>query len=183
VVNKPVVLVVTDKPSVRTALAADLRRRFEADYQVLTSADGEAAVAVVADAATRGIEVALLIADQSMGGLPAVEVLTRAHQVVPTAKRVLLIARGDWSAVHPVVSAMALGQVDYHLYNPWRPLERILYPAMSDFLAAWDKSQDAQEVPARIVGAQFSGRSHELRDALTRVGVPLYPVGRQVPVR
>jgi hypothetical protein len=21
-----------------------------------------------------------------------------------------------------------LGQVDYHLYNPWHPLERILYP-------------------------------------------------------
>jgi thioredoxin reductase (NADPH) len=174
VVNKPVVLVVSDKPLVLTALEADLRRRFDADYQVLTSADGEAAVAVVADAATRGIEVALLIADQSMGGLPPVEVLTRAHQVVPTAKRVLLIARGDWSAAHPLVSAMALGQVDYHLYNPWRPLERILYPAMSDFLAAWDKSQDAQEVPVRIVGAQFAGRSHELRDALTRVGVPYW---------
>ena len=49
--DKPVVLVVSDKPSILTTLEADLRRRFEADYQVLTSADGEAAVAVVADAA------------------------------------------------------------------------------------------------------------------------------------
>ena len=44
-------------------------------------------------------------------------------------KRVLLVHRGNWSSVHPVVAAMALGQVDYHLYVPWAPLERILYPA------------------------------------------------------
>lgn len=174
VVDKPVVLVVTDKPLVLTALTADLRRRFGADYEVLALSDGEAAVAAVTEAASRGVDVALLIADQSTGGLPAIEVLTRVHERVPTAKRVLLIARGDWSAANPLVSAMALGQVDYHLYSPWRPLERILYPAVSDFLAAWDKSQDAPEVPVRIVGTQFSARSHQLRDALTRVGVPYW---------
>ena len=57
---------------------------------------------------------------------------------------------------------MALGQVDYHLYNPWSPLERILYPAVSEFLAAWDKSQDAAVVPVRIVGVGSSARSHQL---------------------
>jgi thioredoxin reductase (NADPH) len=67
-----------------------------------------------------------------------------------------------------------LGQVDYHLYNPWHPLERILYPAVSDFLSAWDKSQDAPVVPARIVGARSSPRSHQLRDILTRVSVPYW---------
>jgi hypothetical protein len=79
-----------------------------------------------------------------------------------------------WSSAHPVISAMALGQVDYHLYNPWHPLERILYPAVSEFLAAWDKSQDAPMVPVRIVGTRSAARSHELRDTLTRVGVPFW---------
>ncbi|TCO41077.1 thioredoxin reductase (NADPH), partial [Kribbella antiqua] len=54
------------------------------------------------------------------------------------------------------------------------PLERILYPAVSEFLAAWDKSQEAQVVPVRIVGAESSAGSHELRDTLTRVGVPYW---------
>jgi thioredoxin reductase (NADPH) len=72
-----------------------------------------------------------------------------------------------------VVAAMALG-VDYHLYNSWHPLERILYPAISDFLSAWDKSQDAPVVPVRIVGDQSSPRSHQLRDTLTRVSVPYW---------
>jgi thioredoxin reductase (NADPH) len=115
-----------------------------------------------------------VIADQTMTGMPAIETLVRVRELTPTAKRILLIDRGDWSSAHPVVSAMALGQVDYHLYNPWHPLERILYPAISDFLSAWDKSQDAPVVPVRIVGDQSSPRSHQLRDTLTRVSVPYW---------
>jgi hypothetical protein len=72
---------------------------------------------VVADASGRSHEVALVIADQSMAGMPAIEILVRVRELAPRAKRILLIDRGDWSAAHPVVSAMALGQVDYHLYN------------------------------------------------------------------
>jgi thioredoxin reductase (NADPH) len=173
-VNRPVILLVSDQQRVLTTLAADLRRRFGADYQVSAVGSAAAALAAVAAASRREAEVALVIADQSMGGVPAVELLARAHVMAPTAKRVLLIGRGDWSSDHPVVSAMALGQVDYHLFNPWRPLERALYPAVSELLAAWDKSQDAQQVPVRIVGAESSAGSHVVRDALTRVGVPYW---------
>ena len=69
---------------------------------------------------------------------------------------------------------MTLGEVDYHLYHPWYPRERILYPAISDFLASWDKSQDAAAVAVQIVGEQTAAHSHELRDALTRVGLPYW---------
>ena len=172
--GEPIVLVVTDRDSVGAALVGDLQRRFGADYRVIEVGSGEAALAAVADASGRSEEVALVIADQTMTGMPAIETLVRVRELTPTAKRILLIDRGDWSSAHPVVSAMALGQVDYHLYNPWHPLERILYPAISDFLSAWDKSQDAPVVPVRIVGDESSPRSHQLRDTLTRVSVPYW---------
>jgi thioredoxin reductase (NADPH) len=173
-VGKPIVFVVTDHQAVLTSLVADLARRFGADYQVVPVGSGRAAGPAVADAVRRGDAVALVIVDESMTEVRAVDLLTRVGELVPTAKRILLIERGDWSSAHPVVSAMALGQVDYHLYNPWHPLERILYPAVSEFLAAWDKSQDAPMVPVRIVGTRSAARSHELRDTLTRVGVPFW---------
>jgi thioredoxin reductase (NADPH) len=69
---------------------------------------------------------------------------------------------------------MALGQIDYHLYNPWRPLERILYPAIQDFLAAWDTGFEPSDVAMRIVGEQWSPHSYQLRDILSRVGVPYW---------
>ncbi len=68
---------------------------------------------------------------------------------------------------------MALGQIDYQ-YAPWYPLERILYPAMSEFLAAWDKSREPQFAAFRIVGPAQSPHSHQLRDVLTRAGVPYW---------
>ncbi len=172
--SEPVVLVVTGDESVGAALVGDLRRRFGADYSIVGVDSGEAALATVAEVVGRSGEVALMIADQSLTGMPAIEAFTRARALAPTAKRILLVDRGDWSSANPLVSAMALGQVDYHLYNPWHPLERILYPAVSDFLSAWDKSQDAAVVPVRIVGSRSSARSHELRDTLTRVSVPYW---------
>ena len=44
-----------------------------------------------------------------------------------------MVKRGNWSSVHPVVPAMALGWIDYHLFDPWFPLEQILYPSISEF--------------------------------------------------
>jgi thioredoxin reductase (NADPH) len=67
---------------------------------------------------------------------------------------------------------MAVGQIDYHLYFPWRPLERILYPAVSEFLSAWDSAREPSFVAFRIVGPAHSPRAHRLRDDLSRISVP-----------
>jgi thioredoxin reductase (NADPH) len=106
--------------------------------------------------------------------MDAVDFLVRARDLHPGAKRVLLIERGDWSAVHPAVSAMALGKIDYHLYDPWHPPERILYQAVGEFLAAWEKSREPPSVAFRIVGPAHSPRAHQLRDVLSRAGVPYW---------
>ncbi len=73
-----------------------------------------------------------------------------------------------------MIEAIAVGQVDFHLWNPWYPLERILYPAVSEFISVWGRSQDAPVVPIRICGLRDSPRSHELRDVLTRAGIPFW---------
>ena len=69
---------------------------------------------------------------------------------------------------------MALGRIDYHLFDPWAPVEQILYPSISDFVAAWNTSQKPPIVAVRIVGHQQSARSHEVRDLLSRASVPYW---------
>jgi thioredoxin reductase (NADPH) len=69
---------------------------------------------------------------------------------------------------------MTLGQIDYHLYNPWQPVEQILYPAVSDFLAAWAKSQIPSSVAMRVVGSRWSARTHRLRDVMSRAAIPFW---------
>ena len=167
-------VVVSEDPRVRTALTGDLERRFGADYDVLAADSVPAATMLLADCAERSRRVALVFADQALSGPSAVEFLAQARTSDPGCRRVLVIPRGNWSSRHPVIEAMALGQVDFHLYNPWEPLERILYPAVSEFLSVWGRLQEAPVVPIRICGEQHSRRSHELRDVLTRASIPFW---------
>jgi thioredoxin reductase (NADPH) len=171
VMVRPVFLLLSADAELSGGLAADLRRRFEADYRVVEAATTAAALAVLTLLADAGEPVALIIVDER---LPAEEFLTAAHERHPTAKRILLVERGDWSSTHPLVAAVALGRIDYHLYRPWRPLERILYAPVSEMVAAWETSRPSEAPALRIVGAEHSTRSHELRDAMTRSGVPYW---------
>ena len=168
---RPVFFVVAEDGSRLDSLTRDLNRRYDADYRVVGLASARTALTMLRDLANAGTEVALLIADERIVEMNAVDFLVSAHDLHPGAKRVLLIQRGDWSPAHPVVCAMALGKIDYHLYTPWYP-ERILYPAVSEFLAAWDKSREPSFTVFRIVGPPRSPSSHRLRDVLSRAGVP-----------
>jgi len=170
---RPIFMLVADDEPRREALHRDLSRRYEADYEVISAGSAAAALARLAALAAAGAEVALLIADEHLaGGVPAVEFLAQAHEHYRAAKRILVIDRGNWSAAHPAVAAMAVGKIDYHLYYPWRPLERFLYPAVTEFLSAWDSSREPSFVAFRIVGPAHSPRAHRLREDLSRISVP-----------
>jgi thioredoxin reductase (NADPH) len=174
VMSRPAFVLVAEDGSRLEALRRDLSRRYGADYQVIAVASAAAALSALRDLAGSGLEVALVFADERMAGMDALDFLACARDLHPRAKRVLVIERGDWSAAHPAVSAMALGKIDYHLYVPWYPAERILYPVVGEFLAAWDKTGEPDFAAFRIAGPAHSPRAHELRDVLSRVGMPYW---------
>jgi thioredoxin reductase (NADPH) len=178
------VLVSEDAPRLK-ALAGELKRRYEADFQVVSRASASDALDMLCDLGQTGAEVALLIADELLAEMPAVDFLARAHELHPRAKRVLLNRRGDWSPSHPTVRALAQGKIDYHLMGAWSAGQRpgtergfrfwhppVLYGAVNEFLAAWEKSGEPSMPAVRIVGPAHSPRTHQLRDVLSRVGVP-----------
>ncbi len=172
--SPPLILVVSGNETVRQQLVHDIAHRFRADYAVAGAATTDAALDRLGSQGSSGATTALVVVDERLGDLPSSDFLRRVHQLEPQAKRILLIERGNYSSRHPVVTAMALGQVHYHLFDPWFPLERILYPGISEFLAAWDTSQDADSVAIRIVGRSAAARSHQVRDLMTRAAVPFW---------
>jgi thioredoxin reductase (NADPH) len=167
----PCILVVSPEDQVGTALATDLDRRFGPDYRVRSVHPGDA-LALLGGLAAGAEGVALLVVDEQAADPSPDEVFRAGRRLHPDVKRVQLVRRGNWSSEHPLIAAMALGRVDHHLYAPWRPLERLLYPAMSDILASWDKSQDPSSVALDIVGRPNAPRSHDIRDKLSRAAVP-----------
>jgi thioredoxin reductase (NADPH) len=172
---KPALVVVNGSPDTLVALEQELTRRYGADYQVLATGAPAAAVAALGRLREAGDPVALVLAGQWLAGMAGVEFLSRAHQLHPAAKRVLLISYGDVAGWVAGLQAMALGQLDHWLNTPWGPPELQLYPAVSELLGQWARATASAGPPTelvRVVGPRWSARSHELRDVLGRNNVP-----------
>jgi thioredoxin reductase (NADPH) len=175
--GRPVIFLAAADGRVLDALAGDLGRRFGADYRVVAERSAGAALAALQSLADAGEDVALVIAARATGEPGGLELLLRVRELHPGAKRVLLEHRGEWTAGEPIAHAMTLGQLDYVLYYPWKPIEQNLYLPLSDFLAGWEKSRATGVEAIRVVGPTWAPSSHRLRDTLARAGIPygFYP--------
>jgi thioredoxin reductase (NADPH) len=167
--RRPAIVAVDDEPAVLAAVARDLRRGFGESYRILRADSGAKALELLTELRTRGDQVALLIADQRMPGMPGTEYLVQARTIVPDAKRVLLTAYADTEAAIAAINEVAL---DYYLLKPWDPPEEQLFPVVEDLLATWEAGAALEAGGVRIIGHRFSKDSHDLRDFLARNRVP-----------
>jgi thioredoxin reductase (NADPH) len=167
--RRPAIVAVDDEPAVLAAVARDLRRGFGERYRILRAGSGAEALELLGELRRRGDQVALLIADQRMPGMPGTDYLVAARTVVPDAKRVLLTAYADTEAAIAAINEVAL---DYYLLKPWDPPEEQLFPIVGDLLETWEAGAALESGGVRIIGHRFSRDSHDLRDFLARNRVP-----------
>jgi thioredoxin reductase (NADPH) len=168
-VSKPVLLVVDDDPQVLAAVRRDLRSRYRESYAVMSSASGEEALATARALKSRGDSLAMAISDQRMPGMAGDEVLTRLREIYPIARRVLLTAYSD---IEAAVRAINEAHLDHYLSKPWDPPEECLFPVVDDLLDAWQAESLPEATGLRLVGHQWSPRSHAIKDFLAGNLIP-----------
>jgi thioredoxin reductase (NADPH) len=169
--NKPVLLVVDDDPQVLAAVRRDLRSRYRDKYTVMSAASGEEALATARELKTRGDSLAIVISDQRMPGMPGSEVLAKSREVYPLARRVLLTAYSD---IEAAIKAINEAHLDHYLSKPWDPPEERLYPVIDDLLDAWQAEYLPEAKGLRLVGDQWSPRSHAIKDFLASNLIPYH---------
>src|ERR671928_1543177 len=167
--RRPAIVAVDDDPAVLAAVARDLRQGFGRDYRIVRAQSGPEGLDLIRQIRARGEQVALLIADQRMPGMPGTDYLVEARKLVPDAKRVLLTAYADTEAAIAAINDVSL---DYYLLKPWDPPEEQLFPIVEDLLTTWESGAALEAGGVRIVGHRFSKDSHDLRDFLARNRVP-----------
>ncbi|HMN31222.1 MAG TPA: hypothetical protein PKE45_23925, partial [Caldilineaceae bacterium] len=174
----PVLLIVDADQEARSATESALRRRFAPDYRVLTADSSAAAFATLDELAQRGEAVALVAADLRLPGTDGIEFLGRVRALHPHAMRALLIAmdrrgtRIPFGALEALQRATALGRIDFWLVKGWFAPEELLYPQIQEALSAWTRANRPRHEVMRVVGEQWSPRSHDLREALARNTIP-----------
>ncbi|HYY81406.1 MAG TPA: FAD-dependent oxidoreductase [Actinomycetes bacterium] len=175
--GRPVLLAVDDDPVALGVLRQELDKRYGADYRLICDGDAEAGLRALQRLQADGGQVALVLADQWMPAMTGVTFLTRAHRLHSTAKRALLIDWGDSTTAEPILQAATFDQLDYWISKPTQPADELFHQAVSGFLYEWTRLHRPQFQAVRVVGDQWSARSHELRDLLSRNSIPFgfYP--------
>jgi thioredoxin reductase (NADPH) len=166
--RRPVMLTVDDDPGVSRAVQRDLRRRYGERFRVLRAESGAQALDVLGQVRLREEAVALMVVDQRMPEMSGVELLERAVDLHPAAKRVLLTAYADTQAAIDAINRVSL---DHYLLKPWDPPEEELYPVVDDLLSDWEAVGPPEE-GVRVVGHRWSREAHEAKDFLARNGIP-----------
>jgi thioredoxin reductase (NADPH) len=168
-VNKPVIFVVDDDPQVLAAVRRDLRGRYREQYSVLSAASGQEALDAVRELKSRGDALAMVISDQRMPGMLGHELLAATRELYPLARRVLLTAYSD---IEAAVKAINEARIDHYLSKPWDPPEERLFPVIDDLLDSWQAEYLPEAKGLRLVGHQWSPRSHAIKDFLVSSLIP-----------
>ena len=170
---QPVLVVVDDEDASLRALAGELASRYGAQYRIVASPSAEDALTRLTDLRAEDTTVALILADQWMPGGTGTELLARARELHPTARRGLLTSWGDTSTSAPILEAMALGQIEFYPAKPaWSPDEQF-HQVITEALKEWWRQHGAARLEAvTVIGEDPLARAHEIRDILARNNVP-----------
>ena len=166
------VLLAVDDPNTLGRIEHELRQRYGSYYRVACEGSAEAGMRTLQALRAADKDVAVVLADQWMPGMTGVEFLTHTRPLYPGAKRALLFERGNRTTREPILQAMALGQIDYYVPKPEQPPDEEFHRCIAQFLEEWARDYRPASVAVRIVGEPWSARSHELRDVLSRSGIP-----------
>src|SRR5664279_746302 len=167
--NKPILLIVDDDPQVLAAVRRDLRSRYRENYTIMSAVSGQEALATIRELKGRGDSLAMIVSDQRMPGMLGDELLAKSREVYPIARRVLLTAYSDIDAA---VRAINEAHLDHYLSKPWDPPEEHLFPVIDDLLDGWQAEYLPEAKGLRLVGHQWSPRSHAIKDFLASNLIP-----------
>jgi CheY-like chemotaxis protein len=136
---EPVLLLVHDS---RTCdrVEAELRKRYGADYQVLTTGSVLEALDVLGHLRDDQRQVSLVLADQWLPKATGTELLARVRHLHPAARRVLLITWGDQASAEPMLRATVLGDIDGYVVKPGTPPDEHFHRFVTEQLDEWGRS-------------------------------------------
>ncbi|HEY0866854.1 MAG TPA: FAD-dependent oxidoreductase [Fimbriimonas sp.] len=165
---KPFLVAVDEEESVLNALRQDLESRYRDEWQIAAASTGMEAQSLHSRLEAEGEEVALVLVDERLPDMPGVELLRAAKERFPDAKTSLIAA---YSREDLAIDAISSVDADGYLVKPWNAEEN-LYPLVDDLLESWKADRLPSDLPARIYGARWDPRTHELKNFLARNGIP-----------
>lgn len=165
----PFIIIVDDDEQVLNAIHRDIRSQYRNSYRVSASNSANEVLDLIKELQLKNETVALFISDQRMPEMEGVAFLAKAKEIYPDAKSILLTAYSDIEAAIKAINTIRL---DHYLHKPWSPPQEKLYPIVNDLLEEWQALYKPDHEGIRIIGFQWSPKSHRLKEFLSGNLVP-----------
>ena len=165
----PFIVIVDDDMQVLRSIQRDVRNEYRQEYRIIASGSVHEAIELIKELKLKNEAVALIISDQRMPEMEGVDFLESLKEIVPDAKLVLLTAYSD---IEAAIRAINKVKLDYYLVKPWNPPQEKLYPVLDDLLGEWQALYKPVIEGIRIIGYQWSPKSHRLKEFLSGNLVP-----------
>src|SRR5215471_685707 len=175
--DAPVLLIVDDDPRARGVVESELRKRYGADYEVICAGSADDPLRLLARLRDGRRRVSIVLAGQSMAQLTGTELLAQVREFHSTAKRLLLSDGRYGPPPEPILQALTLDHIDAYARRPATVPDEAFHLTVTGLLEEWARSNLPRPEVMRVVGDEWSARSHEIRDLLSRNVVPFgfYP--------
>jgi thioredoxin reductase (NADPH) len=165
----PFIILVDDDQQVLHAIHRDIRNEYRGAYRVSATDSANEALELVKELKLKNEAVALFISDQRMPEMEGIDFLGKAKEIFPDSRSILLTAYSD---IEAAISAINTIKLDHYLLKPWNPPEERLYPVVNDLLDEWQALYKPVHEGIRIIGFQWSPKSHRLKEFLSGNLVP-----------
>ena len=165
----PYIILIDDDTQVLRAIQRDIKNGYRDDYKIIATESAIEALELIKELKLKNEVVALFITDQRMPEMEGVAFLEKAMEIFPEAKKILLTAYSDIEAAIKAINEVKL---DYYLQKPWLPPQERLFPVVNDLLDDWHALYKPDRDAIRIIGFQWSPKSHQLKEFLSGNLVP-----------
>jgi thioredoxin reductase (NADPH) len=163
----PYIIIVDDDQQVLRAIQRDIRNEYREEYKI--AATESAIEALIKELKLKNETVAVFISDQKMPEMEGIAYLEKANEIFPDAKKILLTAYSD---IEAAIKAINKVKLDYYLMKPWHPPEEKLFPVVNDLLDDWHALYKPDHEATRIIGFQWSPKSHKIKEFLSGNLIP-----------
>lgn len=165
----PYIIIVDDDVQVLRAIQRDIRNQYRDEYKIAATESALEALELIKELKLKNEAIALFISDQRMPEMEGIVFLEKANEIFPDTKKILLTAYSD---IEAAIKAINNVKLDYYLLKPWHPPEEKLYPVINDLLDEWHAFYKPDHEATRIIGFQWSPKSHALKEFLAGNLIP-----------
>jgi thioredoxin reductase (NADPH) len=168
----PVIVLASVDHASLAILDGELRRRYGADYEIITCDSYSDGLDVLSDLGRRHRDVALIIGCYGPADRDGLSFLRHSRSLHGGAKRAVAVQWGDFESAPTVFRAIGEGHAEFQLLRPERCRDEEFHGAITDLLDDWHLARGTGFEAVRLIG-RHDARTHALRDAFGRNHIPV----------